>query len=1253
MAVEWTEEQKSVLEVRNKNVLVSAAAGSGKTAVLTERIIKMVTEENMDIDRILVVTFTAGAAGEMRERILKALEKRSKEEPDNDHLQKQLSYIHNAMITTIDSFCLNIVRQYFNKIDIDPSFTVADEGELKLMKEDVMTELLESCYEEGKEDFLEFVSDYGSSRSDEKIEELIKKLYEFSMSYPNPERWLDENIKNYVPENSKEGDIEDILSGQKWYIYILQEIEDMLSYVLGETKRAIEIALSEDGPFTYEAALKSDMEFLRKVMEERDYDKRVELLASFKAVSLSRKKLPDTTDDRKKEQIKAIRSSVKKEIKQLKDRYYGFTMKTLVKDMEKCKTHVKVLVRLTKEFIRRFDQAKKEKNIIDFSDMEHMALKILTYEDKNGTLRQTDTAIEVSGDIDEIMIDEYQDSNLVQETILKAVSGRKSDRSSKEVHEDTLYNNIFMVGDVKQSIYKFRLARPELFLEKYRTFPTDDSHENKRITLSKNFRSRKEILSGTNLIFSQIMSKELGGIEYDKDNQLYSGADYEDYGSDYSIELLLADTKELEKSNDDMESRELEAYMTARRIKEMIKEGYQVRDKATGKKRPVRYSDIAILLRSFGAYGDAYTDILQTEGIPVKSPAGTGYFDTFEIVTLLNMLSVIDNPRQDIPLTAVMKNIYSFTDEELALIKVYVKETDRERDCFCFWDYVNIVNEDSENTDALRNKVNKLVFHINMYREMVPYTSIHDMIEDILKTTGFGYFAAAMKAGELRKANIEMLKEKAVAFENTSYSGLFNFVRYIENMKKYNVEQGEADISGGEYVTLMTIHKSKGLEFPIVFVGAMCKQFNKADTRGDIVMHHDLGIGLNYLDRKSGIKADTLIKRSIGRRIEKENAAEELRVFYVALTRAKEKLILAGSGNIYGKINKYIDIKEQRETKLSYITVFRASDYLDWVIMSVIRHKSFACILKEMGETVPFSSQLFEYPANFNIKIYSPHELMYTNVKEHIQSENERMVYENWNVEHIFNRDIREYINNIYMYSYPYKKDMELKGKVSVSDIKHMFMKMYDEATDVTAEEDNINGFQTDEKPVPLFVNSEALMTGALRGTAYHRIFELMDYKAFLNVTGNMERTKEIKRQLKVLEERKLAPKEYFEAVNHEKVLGLINSGMGERMIKAAAKDLLFRERQFVIGVTADNVKPEYSKNERVLVQGIIDAYFEEEGQLVIVDYKTDNIKSLKDLFARYETQLNYYGMALEQITGKKVKEKILYSVKFNKEYSF
>lgn len=1227
METKWTDEQSRVLKVRDKNVLVSAAAGSGKTAVLVERIIRLVTEDNVDVDSLVVVTFTDAAAGEMRERILKAIEKKVGEEPDNDHLQKQISYIHNARITTIHSFCLDIVRQYFSEIDLDPSFTVGDEGELTLIREDVMKELLEDKYKEADDEFLDFVDDYakGGSKSDGKIEELILKLYKFSMSYPYPEIWLDENVSNY---DTTEG-----IEKKQWYIFIMQEIDDMLKEISEELKEAVELSVAEDGPFTYEEGLREDYEAFKRIEAEKDYDRRGKLLSEYKFIQLSRKKLPDTTDEKKKERIKAIRNNIKKDLKVLKEKYYAYSMKTVIRDMEKCKRQINVLVELTKEFIKRFREAKLTKNIIDFNDMEHFALDILTEKNDLGNVEPTQVAKDIADDIYEIMIDEYQDSNLVQETILRAVSG---------VYEGR--NNIFMVGDVKQSIYKFRLARPELFLEKYNGYKTDDTGKEIRINLSKNFRSRSQVIEGTNLLFRQIMSEELGGIEYDSENALYTGAEYEDYGVDTSVEILAADTREIDEEYEDIADKELEAYMVAKRIKELMS-GYMVRDKDTGKKRNVRYSDMAILLRSFGSYGQIYADILAKEGIPVKSPTGSGYFDTFEVTQVLNMLSVIDNPRQDIPLAAVLKHIYGFNDEELARIRAGADDK-----ATCFYDCVRSCENAKD-----------FVADLDRYREMSPYTSIRDLIEDILKHTGFGYFVSAMRAGELRMANLEMLKSKAEAYENTSYTGLFNFVRYIRLLKKYNVEQGEADIAGGgNYVTLMTIHKSKGLEFPVVFVGAMCKQFNKMDLRSSIVMHQELGVGIRYMDKTTGIKANTLIKESIGRKLDKENIGEELRIFYVAMTRAKEKLILAGHGSIYDKIRKYLYMRDLKQEKIMSSAIFKAADYMDWVLMSLMRHKSFSPVLKEIGETVPFNSNIFEADGEFNVNIQMPQDIVTDRVEEAIEKNNEKQVYLHWNVNHTYDSDIKKEIESIYSYTYPYAQDLGLSGKISVSDIKHMFMQMYDEQTQP---EERISGFETDEKPVPLFISGDKKMSGALRGTAYHRIFELIDYISLWGINDKERMMEEIKAQLKNIKEECLAPEEYFDVIDIDKIYGLVSSSIGKRMMAAAKEGRLYREKQFVMGIPADMVKAEsaleksnadfmveYSSKERVLVQGIVDVYFEEDNELVIVDYKTDSVSNINDLKARYEAQLEYYSRALEQITGMRVKERILYSVKFNRE---
>lgn len=1210
MAVKWTEEQQEVLNVRDKNVLVSAAAGSGKTAVLVERIIKIITnkENPVDIDKLLVVTFTNAAAGEMRERILAAIEKEFKSDPDNEHLERQISYIHNAQITTIDSFCLNIVRQNFDKINIDPSFRTADEGELSLLSQDAIEKVIESFYEKGNEDFLEFIDDYSSKRGDKKVEEIILSLYRFSMSYPYPKVWLDNCIENYnIDKNS--------IYKMNWFKDIENEVEDILKYNLENIKIALEIANGEEGPFHYSEALTSDIEYLKSLIDEKDFDTRMKMLDGFKAKPLSRKKVE--CSEALKDRIKNIRDSVKKSIKTLKEKIYPYPMEIVVKDMEKCKKHIEIIIELTKCYMDQFNKIKKERNVIDFADMEHMALDILVSRDEFGNITPTDTARDMSEEFYEIMIDEYQDSNLVQETILTAFK-----------------NNMFMVGDVKQSIYKFRLARPELFMEKYNKYPVDENGSERRIILSKNFRSRKEVLNGSNFIFSQIMTKEGGGIEYDKDNSLYYGSSYSDGNSDdNSIEILLVDKRSKENlDDDDVEDKELEAYMVADKIEDMIKNEFLVTDKKTGNLRKVEYSDFAILLRSISGFGEVYNQVFASRGIPLQSQVKSGYFESFEANSIINFLQIIDNPRQDIPLVATLKNIFGFTEKELALIVGNDKEN-RKTDF-----YEHLLN-------STEKKVIDFLELLNIYRDKKNHCSIHDIIVSILEDTGFEYFISAMKGGKFRLANIEVLKERAILFEKGSYSGIFNFVRYIENLRKFQLKQEEAAITDGNAVTLISIHKSKGLEYPVVILGASGKKFNNMDGRDTIVINQDLGIGLDYYDRKSGIKAKTLVKHSISSHIIKENLSEELRILYVALTRAKEKLIIAGSFNCESFIKKNIALRDYDHTKFPPEIIYSSASYIDWIMKSLMRHRSFTEIYHMFGEGVPFSNHLFDHESRFEIQIVNPESIAYSEVKKEFIDHERKNVFYKWDTSYTFDIKERENIEENLSSSYKYEKYLDIKGKVSVSDLKHMFIEKGDENISTYNSEEIINGHIQDERKVPRFVREDIKENiGAKRGTAYHRIFELIKYE-----DDNIKDIELFKIHIdKIINSGKIEM-DMAVLIDYKKIFSFIKSDLGQRFTKAYKNKKLFREQQFVMGISANMVNSNYPKDENVLVQGIIDAFFEEEEEIIIVDYKTDNVNNEKELVEKYKTQLDYYGMAIEKITGKKVKEKIIYSVKLDK----
>ncbi|MBQ6813997.1 MAG: helicase-exonuclease AddAB subunit AddA [Lachnospiraceae bacterium] len=1188
-ATKWTDDQKKVIDIRDKNVLVSAAAGSGKTAVLVERIISIVTgdggNEPVDIDKLLVVTFTRAAAGEMRERVLKALESRAIKEPQNEHIRRQMTYIHNAKITTIDSFCADVVKEHFSEIDIDPVFRVGDTGELTLLRQDTLDGLLEQCYESGDEGFLRFIDTYSESKSDSNIEEIITRLYDFSMSYPNPEKWLKSLAKAYDGEG-----------GNEWLLLVLGEVRNQLMEVENQMELALDFC-SESLFDGYTAVIEGELSRFKDILKVDEFDHMGELLREFKFDRMPTLKNLSEDDELHKKQITTIRDGYKKTIKSLANKYFSRKYKDIMEDVAACHPVVETLVNLVLKFKEAYSEAKRDKDLVDFSDLEHFALEILTRSDEEGNVVPTDIANQMAEDFYEIMIDEYQDSNLVQEIILNAVAGRGSN-----------IPNVFMVGDVKQSIYKFRLARPELFLEKYDTYVPDNMEgDSKKIVLSKNFRSRHQVLEFCNNIFSQIMQKDLGGIAYDESNMLYPGMDYPtENGSRYKAEVIFIDTGAEKQDEGDDEPKtnvELEAALTATKIKELLygKDGalpFQVFDKDTGKLRNIKFSDIAILFRSTTGYGEVYTEVLQNQGIPVFTPLKEGYFDTFEIGAILDMLSVIDNPRQDIKLAAVLRNVFRLTENQLADIRIGFEGSFYE----AFYNYDGVYGEIIKD---IRKK-------LSGYRRLVSIMTIYDLICHIIEDTCFRQFIMSGNAGDKRIANIEMLLEKAKAYEETAYSGLFNFVRYIEKLKKYNVSQGEANISGetDDSVKIMTIHKSKGLEYPVVFVAGMGKKLNMRDTSEKIVIHHELGIGINRIDTEKRLRYKTLIKEAIGGQIRLENIAEELRVLYVALTRAREKLIITGVGNVTSKHDKYESLERHKTKAFNRVTIGNVTSYMDWIIMSLIR---------------PYDKDICTY-----MRI-SPNDVMQAKIEEIVSGDNKKNALYGWDMEKVYDAGIREAILSRFNYTYEHLEECEIKSKMSISDIKHMYMKFTD---DEERPEEKLDYGKHEAS-----IDSSA---GALRGTAYHRVLELFDYDVAV------ETVEDIKNMMAKMISKGLIDEASVELVNPHKIMAFSDSKLGARMRNAHKEGRLYREKPFVMGIKAKDIYPDkYKSEELVVVQGIVDAWFVEDGKVVLVDYKTDSVDKLTDLKARYESQLLYYGQALSNITGMDVAERIIYSVKF------
>lgn len=1214
MGVKWTKEQQKVIELRNRNILVSAAAGSGKTAVLVERIIQMLTDEEhpMDVDRLLIVTFTEAAASEMKERIRSAIETALEVNPGNAHLQRQSTLIHSAQITTIHSFCLSVIREHFHLIDMDPGFRIAEEGELRLLKQDVLSELLEECYVNQEERFMELVEKLGSGKNDKKLEGMILQLYEYSRSYPQPQKWLEHCVNQYAECETylkQEGTGEEPVFLRRALDWAQKYIEDLVELA----DQCIRICEEPDGPYMYAPMLEEDRIILDKLAGAADFEELYERLSDIKWKALSRKK-DESVDSEKRTQVQDIRKQIKDLIGELGKTYFYETPAELLLDMANAKSTMEILAELVNRFAIMFADQKQRKHLIDYNDMEQFALQILT-EEKEGELIPSQTAREYQEQFYEVMIDEYQDSNLIQEAILTSVS-----TVSREKY------NIFMVGDVKQSIYRFRLSRPELFMEKYDSYSSEDS-EMQKIDLHKNFRSRPEVLDGVNYIFRQIMRRDLGGIVYDEQAALYPGAEFEpvigvDGKSAYEMELLLVDAQktgnEFELSDN---NKQLEVRVIAKRIKELLRTA-KVTDKASGQLRPAEYRDIVILMRSVKGWADVVSSILAEEGIPAYIGSTEGYFGTYEISVLLDYLQLLDNQRQDLPLAAVLASPFvGLNPQQLAEIRLAAKEG------FFYKAAEGLAQrageeEEKDEKDSLAYKLRAFYLQLTHFREMVPYTAIHELLQKIIEETGFSLYVAAMPGGERRIANVEMLVEKAAAFEGTSYKGLFNFIRYIEQLQKYDVDYGEANIADEQEntVRIMSIHKSKGLEFPIVFVAGMGKKFNTTDITGSVIIHPEWGVGLDAVDLQRRTKIPTFLKKTIQQEIKLENLGEELRVLYVALTRAKEKLILVGCPS--QKQLKEVSedgmlcqkaVRRADGEVLPFYTLIGANSYLHWVVPAL------------MGEDAPV-----------HCRIIGRTEM---EEEEEIEQRSEllaRDVLEHWATGTVYDAKLREHLEVQSQYHYPYAEEQKLKLKFTVSELKKRAY-LQEESGETVYEEPEVVPL------IPQFLQEEEVLTGASRGSAYHKLLELLNYELSYDENSLTAMMEELQK------ERKLSD-EMVQCIRKADILRFLNSDSGRRMQAAAKRKQLSKEQPFVLGIDAKEIYPDIKGDERILVQGIIDVYFEEDGELVVLDYKTDNVRSAKELRDRYHAQLDYYAQALEQLLQKKVKEKIIYSFTLGEE---
>lgn len=1217
--MQWTTEQESVINHTAGDLLVAAAAGSGKTAVLVQHVISRIMDpvDPVKLSEMVIMTFTEAAAQEMRDRIKAALEEKLREHPDSAELIREAGSIQNASISTIDAFCKHFITENYAAIDLDPGFRMGDQGELRLLQGDILEDLLEEEYAAGEEDFLHFVDTFAQGKTDAGIAELIQKLYESAASHPWPEEYLDACLTAESADGKK---------------FLLEQLAARLRDDAERMDYALSICAEPDGPESYLPNVAQEKQALRYAAEATELQ---ELVLRTQAIRYERLK---PTKSALKGRVTAIRDDVKKDTKDIAGLPVVLDPEAEARmeaGIERC---MHGLVRLTKKFSARYQEEKEKRHVLDFSDLEHKALEILYTTDADGVRHPSAIADDVAQQYREILVDEYQDSNFVQEELIRALSAERFGRP-----------DVFQVGDVKQSIYSFRQARPDLFLMKYQ----DPDYP--KIELSRNFRSRNEVVRAVNRVFHRVMRPMLGGIDYNEKVALHYGypkaPESEEIDSRYQTELLLLEVSK-ETSEElfgaQMSKEEAEAHMIAERIQRLHADG-------------VKYRDMVILLRSPGSWADTLVEILGADGVPAYCTSNEGYFDTVEVETVLALLDVIDNPQQDIPLAAVLHSpIYQFTDEELAELVAHfgslraalpqVPEanasdaaTDGTADvigsgtaevaltpltnvtsgAFSEDEAVDGASAESEEkpplASALQAKLDHFCAELARYRAMAHYLSIHELLYRIFDETGYDHYVSAMPAGRRRKANLDAMIDMALSFEKTSYKGLFDYIRYIEKLRKYDSDQGEATVFSDQddLVRIMSIHKSKGLQFPVVFLSGMSRRFNTRSLNDAVLVDAELGIGCDYVDLENKVKIPSLKRAAIRKKLETDQLGEELRVLYVAMTRAEEKLILtATTGDIEKLLQKYPDA----EAPLSGTELQSASCYLDWIMMAEGAEK-----LQRVGATRDVI-ELFDYTLH-DIHLAAEQ----TALNRLRREEKLQQAVSSVDAEAPSYVEAMEDLS----YRYPHEAATRLYPKHSVSEIKETAMEAFEEDHARAGREHwhlTVDHSETDpsglgpEKPVQYQEKA-----GADVGDAYHHALEKYDY---------LDPSSDFITQL----EQKL-PEAEVKLINPKRFQAFLQSPLAARFRKAQAADTLYREQHFMKQVPNDYLFPGSDTSEPVILQGIIDAFFIEDGEIVLVDYKSDHVREAETLIGRYRKQLELYAEALEKITGLRVKEKLIYSI--------
>ena len=1184
MGTNWTEDQLAAITGRGSNILVAAAAGSGKTAVLVERIIRKIIDDGVDIDKILVVTFTNAAASEMRERILNALYNEIDKAPLNTRLRKQVVLLNKASICTIDAFCLDVIRNNFFEVGVSSNFRIADNIELELLKQEAIEEVFEELYLDGDSEFDELVKLYAGYKDDVDLKNIILKIHDFIQSSPFPEEWLKEKIELFNPKDTSN------FSKTVWGEIILRNFKDELDnsvQLLKGCKSKLE-RVTELSKF--ELVIADDVNQLLYLESSLDnWDMACEIASNIKFKTWpTDKKIVSNL----KEECKQVRDNAKKRIQAAINQTFIYTTDEAVLDIRQMYVILERIKDVTLKFEKRFAEKKSAKNIMDFSDIEHVALKILLKKDEDGIYQKSEVAKKYREKFEEIAVDEYQDSNLVQEYILMSISSGK---------------NIFMVGDVKQSIYRFRQAKPELFLDKYNKYDLAENENGRKIKLFKNFRSRENVLEVTNLIFQDIMSKDFGEIEYDESEFLNLGANYEKIPEKGAFlgnaELDIIDLKEdkIEDEEDDefvqkeiFEKTEIEAKFVAKRIKELIDSKYQVFDKRCGY-RDIKYKDIVILLRATSGVANIFEKELLNFGIPVFSDQAENYLESIEIKTMLAVLKVIDNPYRDIDLVTVMRSIIGdFTDNELIEVRLVKNEGS-------FYDSVKEAMVSDKVNVVLQEKIKNFVGKINSWRDEEKYLPLNEFILRIYDETDYYNYVRLMPNGDVRKANLKMLLDRAKDYEKISFKGLFNFIRYLEKVKNSNSDMQSAKLIGEneDVIRIMSIHKSKGLEFPVAIISRTDKKFNLRDLSDSILMHQDIGFGMQYINYDRKIEYTTASKEAIKIKTREESIAEEMRILYVALTRAKEKIIITGVENDLEKSleqkKDLLGMYDREGDKINHLLLKKFLSYLGWIELCFLEHENINEII----------------------------ELKKINKKDVLDEDEVEKIKKAVQIEDVDEAKLRK-IGEILNWTYEYDEMTSLQSKMSVTKIKELKQESKKE--------------KVYEELKPKFMVEKVGLSAAERGTIIHLILQKLDFKKVYSKKDIQEFVDLMCKKNQITENQK-------NAINIEKIYEILQSNFMQRL-KSAKK--IRKEVPFYTYVDTKYVY-NTEKSENILVQGIIDLFFiDEDDKLVLVDYKTDYTETGDGLVDKYRVQLEIYKRALEEATGRKVEEVYIYSIYLN-----